>query len=348
MLFDPVIIHYLLFLLIALLLNRYDDKGSLLLPILMAFIFSILATNRSLAIPDTKEYIHIYELINSDLFDFQERREEKGFLILIKIFKALGFSVNWFFFCISIINSLILIKALRNLKIDIVIGLAFYMSFYGLYYNFIILRFGLAFSLFILAISYQFRGCNFKSTLFLLLATIFHYIAFLGFLSLFAKLAKPIFSRKVLILIVVLSFLLEILGMSNFIIKPIVNALNNRDSGLYVYYMVSAEYISGFSLRNLVMYLAAIVGLVFFYNELKPYYNILVLCVFGVFLQSILSSFMWGERLSIIFSSLIFVVVSILFSRGEKQGVGSILIAFLLLLTNVVFFYRMATFNFIL
>jgi hypothetical protein len=132
----------------------------------IAIPFIILIATRSNLVPDTLSYINIYKSLFVNEFTEKEGLYEIGWLMLSRCIKLFaGDNHVVFFGAIATINIIITAFTARRLASQsneivckrsffIALFTVLYMAFFGLYYNAITLRAGLALSLLALATSY--------------------------------------------------------------------------------------------------------------------------------------------------------------------------------------------------
>lgn len=160
---------------------------------IFAAIFSLIFAFRPSSSPDTAEYIHIFQSINAydNWFDTIERFEV-GYCVLNRIVKFLTDSYECLFFVVSLFNYFVyyivlnkVIKEQRNndkktVFVAFVPILAFYTSYYGLLYNAIALRAGLAISLLYLSFFLLYEKRFLGGIVTFILAPFFHQTAVLA------------------------------------------------------------------------------------------------------------------------------------------------------------------------
>lgn len=137
------------------------------LQILFSFLFvsffAFLSAIRFESVPDTIEYIEHYNAVASLPFnDFGYYIFEPGYVFLVKIYHRLFSNGGYsgFFFFLAVLNCFLILcgiktyyKAEKDVAKIIVVSLVYYVSYYGLYFNFIVLRFGLGASFFLLSLA---------------------------------------------------------------------------------------------------------------------------------------------------------------------------------------------------
>lgn len=151
-----------------------NRKSKNLYAYIIIIFFALLCGNRNLNIPDTRAYIDVFNDLNSNIFDTQYLYFETGFIYLSKIIKNIfGNKYEIYFFLIAILNLIIIYFIIkREVKLRIT-ALVIYLCFYGLFFNFITLRAGLATSIFVLSLSI-FNEKKILAIFLFLLASQFH------------------------------------------------------------------------------------------------------------------------------------------------------------------------------
>ena len=138
--------------------NNYNNLNKLLY-IFSSIIFAYFIGIRTSDVPDTEAYILFYNETNPfSLSDFNNSSFEIGFQVLTKILKILtGGNVSYYFMSVCLINFTLLNFTLKNFTNNkgsfIIIGLNLYIAFFGLFYNGIVMRQGLALSFICYAVS---------------------------------------------------------------------------------------------------------------------------------------------------------------------------------------------------
>ena len=150
--------------------------------ILFCLAFIVLVSLRDVSTPDTEGYAIFYESVtSSDLFSYNFSYE-KGFVLLAIIIKLISSSTSFFFGTLTFINLSIIVYLFQRLssifniqnRNTILIGLLSYCAFFGLYYNAIVLRAGLALSMILLYTSINSKK---RRLMLLILAFLFHQTA---------------------------------------------------------------------------------------------------------------------------------------------------------------------------
>ena len=160
-------------------------KGKLFREVLIfffIFFFASLAAIRFNTVPDTKAYImHYADVAKLPFNDFGFYYFEPGYVFLAKLnYRIFGENYRFFFFFLTALNCLLVAVCVKTFFCNeretskyVVLSLLYYVSFYGLYFNFIVLRFGLAGSFFLLSLA-NFRKRNVRSVIFYVVSVLCH------------------------------------------------------------------------------------------------------------------------------------------------------------------------------
>lgn len=176
----------------------------------IVIIYSVVIAIGPNTVPDKSGYEFIFSLISIthdygfDLFD-EVYTVEYGFLYWIIIIKTIINDSGFFYFCNTLCTVGVFMCAIKridmmlNLRINRALLLAMYVSYYGVYYNSIAIRQGLAMSMCVLALSYFLEKKYIIAVILLFIGFLFHRLAILGIFTIFcyyfAK--KRIISEKV-------------------------------------------------------------------------------------------------------------------------------------------------------
>lgn len=151
--------------------------------------FVIIMAIRPIGMPDTQAYADMYQKVNLHTeYGFSITRTcpqidiEYGFLYFIKLAKALKISFRMFLAMQALFCSVLVYLSIKNIneflesdcKINIPLFLVIYYSFFGVYYEGIAIRAGMAISLGLYSISLILLGKQFKGILCVLLSILFH------------------------------------------------------------------------------------------------------------------------------------------------------------------------------
>lgn len=303
--------------------------------------FLLLCAFRSLKIPDTKEYLYAFEKMNTKIFDFQYFYFEKGFLIFSKLIKILfENSFEIYFFIISFINLFFIKKFIKfNCKFYI-IPIILYISFWGIYFNMIILRFGIGFSFYVLSIYFFENKFKKKGIILYILAILFHKSFIFGIISFFIKNKK--YNKKKYILFI---FLIGILYYSRIgsdlsvIVLEKITMIMSKTSMRYEAYSKNLKFQEGFSFRFLINYLILFVGIVIIKVKNRMFYKYLNIYIFGMFIQAFFSNILLIERITDIFNGINFIVFSMIIEEVKNRQMKFIFFISLVI-TNFIFISR--------
>lgn len=306
--------------------------------------FVALVAFRSLDVPDTVFYLNYYLLEDTDFLHFVDYGYEFGFQILTKLVKSIaGENYQLYFAVITLINSILIVNAVKRIdkinqkefrlasESDVfqstehrhffsIILLTLYVAYFGLYFNSIILRVGIAFSLIVFAVSYALK-IDKKPVdyivvfLFVLLSVLFHTTAILGFIIVliifFSK--KQSFKFYVILLFAIAVFyflnITSRLGGVVFNVIISLNAFTLLSDKLSNYAgsqsLFAAE---GISMKFVFYWFMSFV-LLFNDNQSKLYYKLFNVYIIGLAVFAILRSVLLVERVTdyfLLFSFILF------------------------------------------
>lgn len=204
-----------------------ERKSKKILLFLAIIGFSILACMRETTIPDTVPYINAFNYENqlTSFFAPNISSFETGFVLLTRFIAIFTSSASIYFFIVAMIILSVGAFLFSNQK-HFLICFAAFMSFYGIYFSFVILRSGLSIVFFVLA-AWRCDNRKILKVVFYILAIAFHRSAIIMLMVyLFAKL----FRNAKLNIAVVLPVLLICLlcyagGLSKIILVLIQNML---------------------------------------------------------------------------------------------------------------------------
>ena len=308
------------------------------------FSFIISAGFRDISVPDTPEYIYLFESYNDSLFDDQHIGQEFGFILLGKLIKAFFDSSIFYFITITSINIFLIRSSLKNLKCNISLGLIAYISYYGLSFNFIFLRVGLAISLFIYCFSLIVTSKKFKAIFFLVIAPLFHKSIVLPIAAI--PILKLDIKRNLAIYILFISFVLYISGATDFLVFQVFEIIKSISFfSKYLYYVENAKFDTGYSARYL-MNLITMLLILRFTTEFDEMKELVKLCLLGLFLTALFSVFLWVDRITDAFVVFNFIIVTIFACERDKFGNFkplNISVYFVFLISNLFFVSRVLT-----
>lgn len=170
--------------------------------------------------PDTEAYLSFYQVTNFDLFDFYGDDFAIGFQILTKILKAFSCgNYSIYMFELTLINVTLFIISINivskkciNHKVSFLIPLILYFSYYGIFYNAIVLRASLSLNILLLLyvlILTKPRHSIFDYILYILLfilAYLFHTSTIIALL-ICAILYLPFFQKRVYYTLLLISII---------------------------------------------------------------------------------------------------------------------------------------------
>lgn len=197
--------------------------------------FSLLIALRPEFIPDVASYNEIFYTVDVNAhygFDFfgEYLSVEYGFLYLMKIFKIFCQNVYIFYFFLTFITVSVFVYGVKGViygltkkHINVPYVMGAYFSYYGIYYNGIAIRQGLALSLCILALYFLIYKKYIRMAVSLVLAFLFHRLSILAvavllFYALFKKRGLTLkFYTAVCIICLIYYLYTAIMGTGGFI-----------------------------------------------------------------------------------------------------------------------------------
>lgn len=272
--------------------------------------FISIVSLRPVAIPDTLPYLNFYEAV--ELADLWSNRFyfEKGFVFLTCILKLFSSNSVYYFASLVCVNLALLIMSFNNLnkefslKTPLVLGLIAYIPYYGLFYNAIVLRAGIALSLGLLALTLKNKW---SSLFFILLAFTFHKSSIILLLSYFIFNYFRKLSQKKYYFIAFSILFLYLSGIHYFLINNIVPDIISISQKLSVTSFANFKYYLSYfnDLKYSISYklLYYILSLLIFiyilpYVKSKIYFRYLNVFIVGLIISILFSTFEQITRLT--------------------------------------------------
>ena len=335
---------------------------------------------RSLDVPDTDVYMNYFMMEDADLLYYNDYGFEIGFQFLTKLIKlVVSDNYQFYFALITLINLVLIFNAVKRINklhqeeykvlsdSDVspttestgffsIILLTLYVAFFGLYFNSIVLRVGIAFSLVVFAVSYALKK-NKKPVdyivilLFLILSVLFHSTAILGFIIiliiLFSK--KHSFKFYFILLSIIAGFyflnLTSRLGGVVFNIIASLNAFTLLSDKLSNYGGTQSLFAAeGISIKFVFYWFMSFV-LLLNDNQSKLYYKLFNVYLVGLAVFALLRSVLLVERVTDYFLLFSFVLFYLFLS--QKEGVKFWMFYIGIVLVQLVFVLRIINRNII-
>jgi hypothetical protein len=328
---------------IFLALEEFSNRPKKILGLLILTSFILLASFRSLSVPDTIQYLTSYQYLKLELSNIFSNSFEIGFEILsIFIKRFAGSNYILFFGVIAGTNLFLINKVITKYGMTLTIApLIIYLSYYGFYFNFIILRAGLAFSLLMYSWS-LFRNNKIASLILFFISVSFHQSALIGIIGYLVI----IISRKVssksyiiwLIVIISLYFIRIDLLLYNFIVTFILE--NNLFVGnRFIFYITNIKFNEGISFRFLLNFIVVIFLIFTKVNKPNYYHDLLNIYMIGMTIVAFFSSFIWIERLSDFLIATNFILITLALNNLKDKYLKLLIILFIVSL-NLTFILR--------
>lgn len=273
--------------------NRFSFVEIFLILICISLIM-ICATRPVVGTYDTEAYVEYFDKLSNTPFFIIEGRFRLGFEYLCKIL-LLFFGKNYKLIlgAIVLINCIIVIKALKNLGQQYGLSFILYVGFYGLYYNYIILRSGLANSFVILAYSYLEKN-HWKVFACIIIATLLHESALIVLLVLCCLKLIGKLRRKGMYIILGLSVFFYLTHITDLLINNFLNSLYphlSRYLYTYILYLNKDNYDKSISLYYLMCFILTALAIHAMTEDKGTFYRKMVyINVLGHFVFSLFSS----------------------------------------------------------
>lgn len=331
----------------------------------VSIMFSLLVGTRNISVPDTINYLEFYESISFGNMEIMSYFSfEPGFQILSQILKLLTFgnSILYFSF-ISIINCIILLFSIKNFdqeeNFNPTLLLILYFSFFGLFYNAIVIRAGLAISVIVYTISLDYLSkrkpiskLRLKTIILFIVAISLHYSSVIGIVSYYIYKIPVKFTKNSYIILWSIFLLLALSSISEFVvnssIKLIISLFNlfeDTDFSKYSYYISDLyELNNTLPYRVLFQFIIFLVCVLLKQNINSINGRLLNIYLVGLILSSLFFSIEQLSRITdyfLLYSSfcLYFLISS---NMASKK---SIFIYLFSVLPNIIFFYRIILSN---
>lgn len=340
--------------------------------------FALIIANRSIDVPDTEVYMSYLISEDTEFYRYLDFGYEPGFQTMTKFYKlVLDDNYTIYFLMITIINLIIIDYSMQRIsKVYYdedrdrdeesitnhsglpgqfsynnnfsIFPLTLYVSYYGLYFNAIVLRVGIALSLVILSASFSIKEKRSKLDyvwiiLILTLSYFFHSTALLGVIINLIILFSKRFSNKTYILFWIfigLFYFTNItskLGDTIFGMITSLNSLTVVSTKLENYEGYDIFNAQGISFKFIFYYLMSFV-LLFENVNSKIYFKILNILFVGLFLFAIFRSVLLIERVTDYF--LLFTIIAFYFYLLQQKTLKFWIYYSLIVLIQVVFVLR--------
>ena len=321
----------------------YNAKGTnrtekIIINVVLVVCFSLLMAYRPSFVPDTLSYKQIFDNIKvGESYSFnifgENERVEYGFLYLVKFYKIFSDNVRFFFFivCLASVSiflygtNRIVTKFMRQ-KICVPAVMAFYIPYFGIFYNGIAIRQGLAMAMCVLAFSFLIYKKYLRSVLFWFFAFLFHRLSFIFIFIMVAYQILRYFkiSSIIYVVVAVICLLIVFLGfgyiINQYTFDFLLNILNKI--GLDSAY---SDYLANYNNHsfplNLVFYTFCCLIMVYLARKRRPIKNLINIYIIGIVIMNLLigSETIWrGTDYFIMFSILI--VSCFMTMQGYKVG----------------------------
>lgn len=340
--------------------------------------FALIVANRSIDVPDTEVYMSYLLMEDTEFYRYLDYGYEPGFQTMTKLYKLLmDDNYTLYFLMITVINLIIIDFSMQRISktyyaeenttvetsISItdnklfvynnnfsILPLTLYVAYYGLYFNSIVLRVGIALSLVILSVSFSIKENKSRKdyiwlVLTLVLSYFFHSTALLGVFVNLIILFTTRFSNKIYLIIWLIIGLLYFsnltsrLGDSIFGMITQLNTLTVVSSKLENYEGYDIFNAQGISFKFIFFYLMSFV-LLYENIESKIYFKLLNVLMTGLLIFAVFRSVLLVERVTDYF--LLFSIILFYFYLLQQKTLKFWLYYVLIIMIQVVFVIRIS------
>lgn len=331
-------------------------------------VFIILIGGRGLSVPDTKAYLEFYQqTLPFSILDIPLYSYEVGFQLFTKLLKIVTNGSSFLYFGVIVfVNSYLLFISFRNLrdvaypkrtfpgksycKINLQEFLLLYFSYWGLYYNSIVLRAGIAISILIYISTLLCVPCiSLKKWLIIFLLAIiscfFHVTAFLGIISLVVfYISKKLSMRSYMLLLFLVCMILFskisvcIVGVLNRCMPVILSLIEDTDLAKLQAYGGDIDSSINISFRFL---FCVFIGFFLIVVKNMPlyYYKYLNVYIGGLLLGALFSAIESFSRITDFFLIYSFILISMRLCIVSRLKMRSGIFSFIILM-QFLFVYR--------
>lgn len=324
-------------------LEEITNRPKRIFKLLIISTFIVLVAFRSLSIPDTFGYASSYQYLRLGLSNVFMSYYEIGFVIYSMLIKIVaGSNYRIFFGVIAITNLVLVNKITKKYNITLTImPILIYLSFYGFYYNFIVLRAGLAFTLLLYAWS-TFHNNKIASLFLFILASFFHQSALIGILGYLVIIRSRKMSLKIYLIWLFAILALYFMRIDVYIYDSIIEIMLNNDlfnNHRFLYYINNIKLTEGISFRFLLNYIIAIFLIINKKNKPSFYHDLLNIYMLGMTIIGFFSSFVWIERLTDYFIATNFLLITLAINTFKDKYIR-IIICLPIIALNMLFVLR--------
>ena len=330
---------------------RYSDR---IFTFLFCMIISIILSFRSIGVPDTKEYIRIFEGIdvhtNYGFSLFRDNYQfgiEYGFIYWIKIFKTFISTDYHVFFTVTSLTILLLfingsqfiinsVENKENQYTNISLMLASTISYFGLYYCGIAIRAGMALGVSLFAFGNAIKKNYIKSFICLIVSIMFHRLSIVIVIAYFVYLFCPKFEKKTFLFIWIISGIL--LGSNfSFVImnfsRSILTWISSKFISLnYLHYVNNLE--TSVSIYAIILWLIGFSCSTLMYDK-DEYASLFNVYWVGIIIISFLSAFSGYSRITDFFTVMNIPLLYVLIQNRNKLFSLNSLVFIVAILLNV-------------
>lgn len=324
------------------LISWYQKKENRLLLLGACILYVGLISTRSMAVPDTKEYVEFYNQVEAgNIVSFVLFSFEPGFQLLGHLVKLVaGNRPIVFLAIIPIINICLVLltiqkianRIIKNVSTNYIAALVLYFAYFGLFYNAIVLRAGIALAILVYSTTILYKS-NFKEKdwikilLLFFIALSFHLSAMIGIIVLLINYKSKRLTEKSYLLIWFSIALIFFSGCSSYVVRGLLNIiytifsfLSDSDYKKYEYYLSELNGVVFQIPYKYIFQLFSGLLLLFVKDNIDNiYYKYLNIYLIGLFIGAIFSSIEQISRITDYFLIYLFILQWMFFIRSYSR-----------------------------
>ena len=307
-------VYFVFIFLVLLIISCNQKKESVIVLLIVSLLYIVSIAMRSVTVPDTDIYVEFYNQIDpGNIVSFALYSFEPGFQLLGHIVKLFfGNSAILFLAVVVVINIVLILLSIRKIafrlslsscSINFISAIVLYFAYFGLFYNAIVLRAGIAISILVYSTTILFKkDFNKKDVIKILLlfglALTFHLSSIVGIIALiFSRRSQRLTEKSYLLIWCFIAFLF-FSGSSVYIVKGLLSVvfslfslLSDSDYKKYEYYLSELDHLDFQIPYKYLFQLFSGLLLLFVKGNIDTiYYKYLNLYFIGLFLGAIFSS----------------------------------------------------------
>ena len=236
-------------------------RSSKILLILLIGLFAWFCAERSLVTNDAIPYKNYFDALDVENFFSIDGTYNLCFEFFTKICKVIfGNNYKLYFAIIPVVNCLLIYLIAKRFRVyNAIIFTIAYIAIFGIYYNYIVLRQGMAITMLLVAI-YYIKKNKLIGLLFIFVACLFHESAVVGIIIFIPAWIKKIKSKRYFYIVLVIAILLYFTKISDRAIilvaqKILYSGFLSERFNKYLLYLTDIEYTYDISVLHLLNFI---------------------------------------------------------------------------------------------